>query len=95
MRGRPRADGWFTWTQTAFGVSLADVDWLHGSAEALLTVTNLLIVYGFRQTMGRGDTSFMNDTVKNGALAILAAVAAVAATGITQCEHSRSLELLG
>jgi hypothetical protein len=30
-----------------YGVSLADVDWLHGSAEALLTVTNLLIVKVF------------------------------------------------
>ena len=27
-----------------FGVTLADCDWLHGSAELLLTVTNVLIV---------------------------------------------------
>ncbi len=26
-----------------YGTSLANVDWLHGSAESLLTVTNLLI----------------------------------------------------
>lgn len=77
--------------KTAFGVSLADVDWLHGSAEALLTVTNLLIVYGFRQTMGRGDPSCMDNTIKNASLAILAAVALVAATGITQCESLAAL----
>jgi len=35
---------------SAFGVSLADCDWLHGSAESLLTITNLLIVLGFRQS---------------------------------------------
>lgn len=29
--------------KTHYGTSLANVDWLHGSAEALLTVTNLLI----------------------------------------------------
>ncbi len=75
-------------SKTAFGVSLADVDWLHGGAELLLTVTNLLVVYGFRQAMSTGDTTVMNNTYKNGALAILAAVAALAATGIPQCRSS-------
>ncbi|CAN8062454.1 unnamed protein product [Agarophyton chilense] len=28
---------------------LANIDWLHGSAESLLTITNFLIVLGFRQ----------------------------------------------
>lgn len=32
-----------------YGTSLANVDWLHGAAESLLTVTNLLIVLGLRQ----------------------------------------------
>ena len=31
-------------TKGNYGESLADCDWLHGSAEALLTITNLLIV---------------------------------------------------
>jgi len=31
-----------------YDLSLSDVDWLHGSAEGLLTVTNLLIVAGLR-----------------------------------------------
>eukprot|EP00283_Hemiselmis_rufescens_P021609 CAMPEP_0173460066 /NCGR_PEP_ID=MMETSP1357-20121228/62477_1 /TAXON_ID=77926 /ORGANISM="Hemiselmis rufescens, Strain PCC563" /LENGTH=376 /DNA_ID=CAMNT_0014427597 /DNA_START=39 /DNA_END=1169 /DNA_ORIENTATION=- len=69
-------------SKVTYGVSLADVDWLHGSAELLLTVTNLLIVYGFRQTMGRGDPTFMDNTVKNVALAILALVGITAATGV-------------
>jgi len=69
-------------SKASFGVSLADADWLHGSAELLLTVTNLLIVYGFRQSMGRGDPNFMNSTVKNVALAVLAAVGLTAATGV-------------
>jgi len=34
-----------------YGVSLADSDWLHGSAESLLTVTNLVTVVAFRQAM--------------------------------------------
>ena len=29
-----------------YGTSLANVDWLHGGAESLLTVTNLLLVVG-------------------------------------------------
>mmetsp|Transcript_10394 Transcript_10394/g.10468 ORF Transcript_10394/g.10468 Transcript_10394/m.10468 type:complete len:391 (+) Transcript_10394:93-1265(+) len=29
---------------------LANIDWLHGTAESLLTITNLLIVYGFRKS---------------------------------------------
>jgi hypothetical protein len=35
--------------QVLYGVSLADCDWLHGSAESLLTVTNLVTVVAFRQ----------------------------------------------
>ena len=35
--------------KTVYGTSLANVDWLHGSAESLLTLTNLFIVLGMRQ----------------------------------------------
>ena len=35
--------------QVLYGVSLADCDWLHGSAESMLTITNLVTVVGFRQ----------------------------------------------
>lgn len=37
--------------QVLYGVSLADSDWLHGSAESLLTVTNLVTVIAFRQAL--------------------------------------------
>ncbi|CAM6111932.1 unnamed protein product [Calypogeia fissa] len=31
-----------------YGTSLSNVDWLHGGAESLLTLTNLFIVFGLR-----------------------------------------------
>ena len=34
-----------------YGVSLADCDWLHGSAESMLTITNLVTVIPFRQAL--------------------------------------------
>lgn len=37
------------YAKQAYDDILANVDWLHGSAESMLTVTNLLIVLGFRQ----------------------------------------------
>lgn len=36
-----------------YGRQLADVDPLHGGAEALLTLSNLLVVLGFSMTAGR------------------------------------------
>lgn len=38
-------------TKSTYGCSLADVDWLHGGAEALLTVSNLLVVCIFVQVL--------------------------------------------
>ncbi|KAJ8768541.1 hypothetical protein K2173_022647 [Erythroxylum novogranatense] len=32
-----------------YGTSLSNVDWLHGGAESLLTLTNLFVVLGLRQ----------------------------------------------
>lgn len=34
-----------------YGTSLANVDWLHGGAESMLTLTNLFIVLGLRRAM--------------------------------------------
>ena len=34
-----------------YGESLANVDWLHGSAEIFLTLSNILVVLGFRQAV--------------------------------------------
>lgn len=39
------------YAQVHYGESLANVDWLHGSAESFLTLTNILIVLGFRQAV--------------------------------------------
>lgn len=41
------------YAQKAFGAELADVDWLHGSAEAFLGLSNILVVLGFRQAVLR------------------------------------------
>lgn len=38
-----------------YDVSLADSDWLHGSAESLLTITNLVTVLAFRQALNAKD----------------------------------------
>ncbi|MFM7383949.1 MAG: DUF3593 domain-containing protein [Microcystaceae cyanobacterium] len=34
-----------------YGEMLANIDWLHGSAESLLTVSNLFVVIGFIQAI--------------------------------------------
>ena len=34
-----------------YGEALANVDWLHGSAELFLTLSNILVVLGFRQVV--------------------------------------------
>ncbi|MDF5711661.1 MAG: DUF3593 domain-containing protein [Nostoc sp. S4] len=39
------------YAQVHYGDSLANVDWLHGSAEVFLTLSNILIVLGFRQAV--------------------------------------------
>ncbi len=38
-------------TKGTYSSSLADVDWLHGAAESLLTVSNLYVAYGYRGAM--------------------------------------------
>ncbi len=39
------------YAQVHYGQSLANVDWLHGGAEFFLTLSNILIVLGFRQAI--------------------------------------------
>lgn len=39
------------YAQVHYGQSLANVDLLHGSAEFFLTLSNILIVLGFRQAV--------------------------------------------
>lgn len=44
-------------TKGAYGLNLANVDWIHGGAEALLTITNVLIV-SIRKNNVRSDVLF-------------------------------------
>jgi hypothetical protein len=39
------------YAQAAYGDELANVDWLHGSAELFLSISNILVVLGFRQAV--------------------------------------------
>lgn len=39
------------YAKVAYGAELANVDWLHGSAESFLTLSNILVVLGFRQAL--------------------------------------------
>jgi Protein of unknown function (DUF3593) len=43
------------YAQVHYGKSLANVDWLHGSAEFFLTLSNILIVLGFREAVMKGS----------------------------------------
>jgi Protein of unknown function (DUF3593) len=45
------------YAQIHYGESLANVDWLHGSAESFLTLANILVVLGFRQAILRSPQS--------------------------------------
>ena len=40
-----------------YGTSLSNVDWLHGGAESLLTLTNLFIVLGLREGLRKAESS--------------------------------------
>lgn len=39
------------YAQVKYGEALANVDFLHGSAELFLTISNILVVLGFRQAV--------------------------------------------
>ncbi|NUN63366.1 DUF3593 domain-containing protein [Pseudanabaena biceps] len=39
------------YAQTVYGDVLANVDWLHGGAESFLTMTNILLVLGFKNVL--------------------------------------------
>ena len=40
-----------------YGEALANVDWLHGSAEFFLTLSNILVVLGFRKAVLTKETT--------------------------------------
>jgi hypothetical protein len=39
-----------------YHTTLANVDWLHGSAESVLTMTNILVVLGFKLAKDRAQS---------------------------------------
>lgn len=41
------------YARVALGEQLANVDWLHGGAESLLTLSNILVVLGFQQAIAQ------------------------------------------
>lgn len=45
------------YAQKVYGQSLANVDFLHGTAEAFLTLANILVVLGFWQAIQRHPQS--------------------------------------
>lgn len=63
-------------TKSLYGCSLANVDWLHGGAEALLTITNILIVLGFKHAMtnSRSEDIFFISNWKEKAFSLTAVV---------------------
>ncbi|HIK31981.1 MAG TPA: DUF3593 domain-containing protein [Oscillatoriales cyanobacterium M59_W2019_021] len=40
-----------------YGEALANVDWLHGGAEFFLTLSNIIVVLGFREALQRKQRS--------------------------------------
>lgn len=71
-------------SKSVFGSSLADVDWLHGWAEALLTCSNLYVAFGFRGAVAgqpEPEDSGPLSTWKLPALILAAIVVAVTAAG--------------
>jgi serine O-acetyltransferase len=41
------------YAQIHYGDQLANIDWLHGSAESFLTISNILVVLGFYQAIAK------------------------------------------
>ncbi|CAE7749406.1 unnamed protein product [Symbiodinium sp. CCMP2456] len=69
-------------SKSTYGLILADSDWVHGSAESLLTCTNIMIVLGFRGALTGNADLADNGTVRNIAFGWLAAVILTLAAGI-------------
>jgi hypothetical protein len=59
-----------------YGTSLANVDWLHGGAESLLTVTNLLLVVGLRRAIRDAEAAKKTEGGDDTSSAAAAAAAA-------------------
>ncbi|XP_010055850.2 uncharacterized protein LOC104443980 [Eucalyptus grandis] len=53
------------YAKVQYGTSLSNVDWLHGGAESLLTLTNLFIVLGLRRALRKAKVTKESTTVGN------------------------------
>jgi hypothetical protein len=49
------------YAKVKYGAELANVDWLHGSAESFLTLSNILVVLGFRQAIIQAEKKSKED----------------------------------
>jgi len=67
-------------SKSVYGFSLADTDYLHGGAELLLTVANVLIVLGFKEAMTKQEQVPLGKP-RAIAFSLFAAFAAICATG--------------
>jgi Protein of unknown function (DUF2499)/Protein of unknown function (DUF3593) len=67
-------------SKSIYGYSLADTDWLHGGAESLLTMANILIVLGLKQAMTEENPPKM-DVGRNVALGVAALFVTAMAIG--------------
>ncbi|MBW4597944.1 MAG: DUF3593 domain-containing protein [Brasilonema angustatum HA4187-MV1] len=54
------------YAQVHYGKALANVDWLHGSAEFFLTLANILVVLGFRQAIIQKQQAITSNSPKQG-----------------------------
>jgi len=81
-------------TKSVYGASLADTDWLHGAAEALLTTSNLYVATGFRGALA-GDAPPEGPSFRFPALALFALVAAATAVGPSMGFEQHSAFLFG
>ena len=67
-------------TKSVYSSSLADVDWLHGAAEALLTTSTLYVGLGFRGALA-GDAPPEGGSFRYPAFGIFACVVLATALG--------------
>jgi hypothetical protein len=73
---------------------LANIDWLHGGAESLLTLTNLFIVFGMRATREKPQNVQSSSTeLKSGVIVTLASLALTGLVGVGHPEPANALSI--
>ena len=83
------------YAKVAYHDILANVDWLHGGAESLLTITNLLIVFGFRNARKKNDAKVADSLKLNSSILpfILLALSYLGLTFPPHIEPANALSL--